>query len=88
VPIERSSWVAIRQFPQLHTNPIRVLVAGKPIRASRRSAEWCVAVIEQLWKNRAAAISEGERPAAEQAYEVAKKFYRRIAAESRAAQLQ
>ena len=35
VPIERSSWVALRQFPQLHTNPVNVLVAGKPIRASR-----------------------------------------------------
>lgn len=88
VPIERSSWIAIRQFPQLHTNPIRVLVAGKPIRASQRSAQWCVAVIEQLWKNRASAISDAERPAAEQAYEAAKQFYRRIAAEGRAARLQ
>lgn len=87
VRIEQSSWVAIRHFPQLHTNPIRVIVAGRPIRASRRSAEWCVAVIEQLWKNRAVAISETERPAAAAAYEEAKKFYRRLAAECRAEQL-
>ena len=26
VPIERSSWVALRQFPQLHTNPVNVIV--------------------------------------------------------------
>ena len=38
VPIERSSWIALRQFPQLHTNPVIVLVGGKPIRASRESA--------------------------------------------------
>ena len=38
VPIERSSWIAVRQFPQLHTNPVNVLVAGQPIRASRASA--------------------------------------------------
>src|SRR5207244_4419708 len=38
VPIDRSSWVAIRQFPQLHTNSVEVIVAGKPIRVSRQSA--------------------------------------------------
>ena len=41
VPIERSSWVALRHFPQMHTNPVEVLVGGRPIRASRRSALWC-----------------------------------------------
>ncbi len=88
VPIEESGWIAVRQFPQLHTNVIRVNVAGRPNRATQRSAEWCTAVIEQLWKNRAAAISEAERPAAEKAYEEAKQFYRRLAAASRAARLQ
>ena len=48
VPIERSSWVALRHFPQMHTNPVNVRVAGKPIRASRQSALWCVGCIEQL----------------------------------------
>lgn len=88
VPIHESGWIAVRQFPQLHTNVIRVNVAGRPNRATQRSAEWCTAVIEQLWKNRAAAISESERPAAEQAYEKAKQFYRRLAAAGRAARLQ
>src|SRR5207247_6381134 len=36
VSITRSSWVALRQFPQLHTNPVNVHVAVAPIRASRR----------------------------------------------------
>ena len=49
VPFERSSWVALRQFPPLHTNPVDVRVGGAPIRASRRSALWCVGVIDQLW---------------------------------------
>src|SRR5262249_22613495 len=40
IPVERSSWVALRQFPQMHTNPVSVLVAGAPIRASRNSALW------------------------------------------------
>ena len=28
VALERSRWVALRQFPRLHTNPVNVLVAG------------------------------------------------------------
>src|SRR5262249_21739103 len=42
VPVGRSSWVALRHFPQLHTNPVTVRVAGRPIRASRQSALWCI----------------------------------------------
>src|SRR6185437_816449 len=48
LPIRQSSWVALRQFPQLHTNPVNVIVADKPIRASRDSARWCLDVIELL----------------------------------------
>ena len=82
VPIERSSWVAVRQFPQLHTNPVNVLVAGKPIRASRRSAQWAIACIDQLWRMRARQIAPAERADAEKAYEEARAIYRRAAAES------
>src|SRR5207244_10709083 len=35
VSIERSSWVALRQFPQMHTNPVNVIVGGQPIPASK-----------------------------------------------------
>ncbi len=52
VPIDKSSWVALRHFPQMHTNPVNVIVGGKPIRASRESAKWCIGMIEQLWKVR------------------------------------
>ena len=82
VPVDRSSWVAIRQFPELHTNPVFVLVAGKPIRASRLSAQWALACIDQLWRVRSRRIAEAERADAEQAYEAARAFYRRAAAES------
>jgi hypothetical protein len=88
IPITQSSWVAVRQFPQLHTNPIRVLVADKPVRASRRSAQWCLAVIDQLWRVKKQRISEAERPAAEQAFEEARDVYRRILRECDAARLQ
>ena len=39
VPIERSSWVALRILGTAHTNPVFVVVGGKPIRASRRRRE-------------------------------------------------
>jgi hypothetical protein len=82
VPIGRSSWVALRHFPQLHTNTVNVLVEGKPIRAHRDSARWCIAMTELLWKNRERAISESERPAARAAFDEALAVYRRIADES------
>ena len=68
VPIEQSSWVAVRQFPQLHSNPVNVMVADKPIRASRDSARWCIEMTELLWKNRERNIAESERPAAKEAF--------------------
>jgi hypothetical protein len=82
VPIERSSWVAVRQFPQLHTNPVNVLVAGKPIRASRKSAQWALACVDQLWRVRARRMAPADRADAERAYEEARAIYRRTAAES------
>jgi hypothetical protein len=82
VAVERSSWIALRQFPQLHTNPVNVTVAGKPIRASRESALWAIACIDQLWRVRGRRIAPAERADAERAYEEAKAMYRRIAAES------
>jgi hypothetical protein len=82
VPIEQSSWVALRHFPQLHTNPVEILVAGRPIRASRRSALWCLEAAEQLWRTRGRMISPGERDDARRAFDEAIERYRRIARES------
>jgi hypothetical protein len=82
VPIERSSWMALRQFPQLHTNPVNVIVAGQPIRAGRKSAQWCIETIELLWRNREKSISPAERQEAHEAFRKAIDKYRRIAKES------
>jgi len=82
VNVERSSWIAIRHFPQLHTNPVNVIVDGKPIRASKESARWCDDVIDLLWKNRNKVIPESERDEARRTFERAQGTYRRIAAES------
>jgi len=82
VPIARSSWVALRQFPQLHTNPVEVRIGKAPIRASRRSALWCIETIERLGEQRSNSIRESERAAAMQAYDEAIEKFRRIAAEA------
>jgi hypothetical protein len=82
VPIERSSWVAFRHFPELHTNPMNVLVGGKPIRASRKSALWSIGCIEQLWRIREKNILPAERDEARRTFESAIETYRKIAAES------
>jgi hypothetical protein len=80
--IDRSSWVALRHFPQMHTNPVNVIVAGKPIRASRKSALWCAGTIEQLWRARNQKIAENERDEAHQTFLRAIDRYRKIAAEA------
>ncbi len=82
LPIERSSWVALRILPAAHTNPVFVLVNNQPIRASRRSAEWCLKAVDQCWSQKAPRMRAAERAEAEKAYEFARQAYRKILAES------
>ncbi len=82
IPMNQSSWVAVRQFPQLHSNPVNVIIAGKPIRAARDSARWCVEMTELLWKNRQGNIAADERGEAKLAFDRAIEVLKRIEAES------
>ena len=82
LPIKDSSWVAIRHFPQLHSNPVPVIVDGKPIRASKDSARWCVEMTELLWKNRERNIAEHEREAAKAAFDHAIETLRHVEQEA------
>ena len=82
--ISKSSWVAIRILPSSHTNPIFVVVDDKPIRASRRSAEWCLASVDRLWSNKARFIHASEMEDAKSAYAHARDVYREIIVESSA----
>ena len=82
--VERSSWLALRIMGSAHTNPIFALVGGRPIRASRRSAEWCLQAVDQCWSQKMRAIRMREREAAQRAYEQARVRYRQIVAESEA----
>ncbi|HSM79909.1 MAG TPA: CehA/McbA family metallohydrolase, partial [Bryobacteraceae bacterium] len=82
IPVKESSWVAVRVIPAAHTNPIFVTVGGKPIRASRRSAEWCLDAVEQCWSQKSPQISAAELPAARKAYDHAREVYRQRISES------
>jgi hypothetical protein len=82
VNIERNSWVALRILPSSHTNPVFVIVGDQPIRASRRSAEWCLKGVDQCWSQKRRFINAAEMDDAKQAYDHARKTYQRIVSES------
>ncbi len=77
-----SSWIALRILPAAHTNPIFVELDGKPIRASKKSAKWCLDSVDVCWKSKMPQIRQHERAAAAAAFEVARKAYRKILAQS------
>lgn len=82
VPVERSSWVALRVLPSSHTNPVWVLIGDQPVRASRRSAEWCLKGVDQCWSQKERFIAKAELDDARAAYDHARQTYRRILTES------
>ncbi len=75
VVLERSSWVALRILPSSHTHPVFVTVAGAPIRASRKSAQWCRACVDKVWEVKSPFMRESERPAAAAAFDHARAAY-------------
>jgi len=82
IPIERSSWVALRILPSSHTNPVWVLVGDKPVRPSRRSVEWCLKGVDECWAQKERFYAADELPQARADYEYARQVYRRRLAES------
>ena len=73
-PISKSGWVAVRIYGSAHTNPIFVIVDGKPI-AEKKSAQWCREAVDQCWKMKKEQIRADEQAAAQQAYDHARKVY-------------
>jgi hypothetical protein len=83
VAVEESSWVAARIFPSSHTNPVFVMVNDQPVRASRKSAEWCRKGVDQCWSEKSKTYNENEMEEARLAYDHARKVYDRIISESK-----
>jgi hypothetical protein len=76
IKIERSSWVALRILGSSHSNPIWVLVDGKPLMPNRKSVEWCLRGVDQCWSQKQRFIQNAEMEEARQAYDHARAVYR------------
>ena len=79
--VTRSAWVALRILGSSH-NPVFVIVGDRPIRASRRSAEWCLQGVDQCWSQKERFIRPAEHAEAVAAYDHARAVYRRLITES------
>ncbi|MCA9133827.1 MAG: CehA/McbA family metallohydrolase, partial [Planctomycetales bacterium] len=82
IDIPHSSWVAIRILPSLHSNPIFVIVDDQPIRASRRSAQWCRDAVDICWTQKRTKFRAEEIGPAKEAYDHARASYARILEEA------
>jgi hypothetical protein len=80
-PITRSSWIALRIFPSSHTHPVFAIIDAKPIRASKRSAQWCRACVDKVWEVKSPFIRESEKPTAVEAFDHARTAYEVISNE-------
>jgi hypothetical protein len=74
--------VAARILPSSHTNPVWVTVADRPVRASRRSAEWCLRGVNDCWDQKEKFIDQDELDDARKAYAHARNTYQHIIDES------
>jgi hypothetical protein len=84
IDVPQSSWVAVRILPSVHTNPVFIEVAGKPIRASKKSAQWCQGAVDVCWNAKVNAIRPKERDEARQAYDQARAYYAAVLKEATA----
>ena len=77
----QSSWIAMRIYPSSHTNPVYVHLGAKPIRASKKSADWCRRAVDVCWQQKSRRIRAPELEEARLAYDHARSTYDRIIAE-------
>jgi hypothetical protein len=82
VDIRRSSWICLRILPSSHTNPIWVTVAGSPVRASRRSAQWLREAVDVCFRQKVGRVRLAERGEMQRAYDHARRTYERLIEES------
>jgi len=73
--VTRSSWIALRILPSVHTYPVFIQVGKSPIRASRRSAQWCRSCVDKVWQVKSPFIRAVERAAARSAFDHARAIY-------------
>jgi hypothetical protein len=82
VPVQQSSWIALRILGASHTNPAFIIVDKKPIRASRASVEWDIRALQQCFEVKRHGWRPEEYEEAKAAYDYAFEVYRRILSET------
>lgn len=82
LPLTESCWIALRIYPSSHTNPLTLLVGNTPVRASRKSVEWCRRGVDVCWDQKALRIRPAELADAKAAYDHARATYDRILSET------
>jgi hypothetical protein len=84
LPIQQSSWVAIRIRGAAHTNPVFVLIDNMPVRASRASVEWIMRSLLEAYEAANPRWTEKESANARAAYEYSYAVYQKLLAETKA----
>jgi len=82
IPVQQSSWIALRILGASHTNPAFVLVDHMPIRPSRASVEWDIAALQQCYEVKRSGWRPADYPEARAAYEFAYESYKKILSET------
>jgi hypothetical protein len=82
IEIQQSSWIALRILPSSHTNPVWVNVDAKPLRASKRSAEWLRAAVDVCFRQKVGRVRLEEQGEMVRAYDHARTTYERLISES------
>jgi len=80
--IDKSSWITLRILPSSHTNPVWVTVDKKPVRVSKRSAQWLREAVDICFKQKVGRVRLNEQGEMTRAYDHARKTYDRLIAES------
>jgi hypothetical protein len=78
VAIDQSSWIAFRILPAAHTNPIFLLVGGRPICASAASAQWALDALRQCWSQKGKQVPKEQRGEVRLAYDHAEEVYKQL----------
>ena len=78
----------------MHSGPLQVtsvladnrgeilITLNQPIRASKKSAQWCLDAVDVCWQKKEPNIRDWEKPAAKEAYDFARAAYREVLAEA------
>jgi hypothetical protein len=82
VPVQRSSWIALRILPSSHTNPVWVIVNKQPVRTSKRSAQWLRGAVDVCYRAKLGRVRTEEQGEMNRAYDHARKTYDQLIAES------